>query len=121
MEHQPLYKTNGSQEESNNVLRGNRSGHHNTIPQYLPGLYFLVYKMVNIANNLQVCCTVEKNHFCSNVILYSFHVYLAPESPAYEIYISLLIQYSRACDYLERGLLLTRKLLNQGFLEVNLK
>jgi hypothetical protein len=40
-------------------------------------------------------------------------------------YISQLIRYSRACgsyqDFLDRGLLLTRKLLNQGFLLVKLK
>ena len=46
---------------------------------------------------------------CSNI----------PAAPAYEVYISQLIRYSRACgsyqDFLDRGLLLTRKLLNQGF------
>ena len=46
---------------------------------------------------------------CSNI----------PAAPAYEVYISQLIRYSRACgshqDVLDRGLLLTRKLLNQGF------
>jgi hypothetical protein len=52
---------------------------------------------------------------CSNI----------PATPAYGVYISLLIRYSRACgsyqDFLDRGLLLTRKLLNQGFLLVKLK
>jgi hypothetical protein len=46
---------------------------------------------------------------CSNI----------PAAPAYEVYISQLMRYSRACgsyqDVLNRGLLLTRKLLNQGF------
>jgi hypothetical protein len=46
---------------------------------------------------------------CSNI----------PAAPACEVYISQLIRYSRACgsyqDFLDRGLLLTRKLLNQGF------
>ena len=45
--------------------------------------------------------------------------------PAYGIYISQLIWSSRACgsyqDIIEWGLLLTRKLLNQGFLLVMLK
>jgi len=40
------------------------------------------------------------------------------------VYISQLIQYSRACDsyqdFLDRGLLLTRKLLNQWFLLVKI-
>jgi hypothetical protein len=44
-------------------------------------------------------------------------------APAYGVYISQLIRYTRACnfyqDFLDRGLLLTRKLLNQGFLLVN--
>ena len=48
-----------------------------------------------------------------------------PAAPAYGIYISQLKQYSRACgsyqDFLDRGLLLTRKLLNQGFLLDKLK
>ena len=41
-------------------------------------------------------------------------------TPAYGVYISQLIRYSRACgsyqDFLDRGLPLTRKLLNQGYL-----
>ena len=48
-----------------------------------------------------------------------------PAAPAYEVYISQLIRYSRACgscrDFLDRGLLLTRKPLNQYFLLVKLK
>ena len=53
---------------------------------------------------------------CSNI----------PAASAYGIYISQLIQYAtRACgsyhDFLDRGLLLTRTLLNQGFLLVKLK
>ena len=43
----------------------------------------------------------------------------------YEVYISQMIRYSRACgsyqDFLDKGLLLTRKLLNLGFLLVELK
>ena len=52
---------------------------------------------------------------CSNI----------PAAPAYGVYISQLIRYSRACgsyqDCSDRGLLLTRKLLNQGLLLVKLK
>ena len=48
-----------------------------------------------------------------------------PAAPAYGVYISQLIRYSRACgsyqDFLDRGLLLTMKLRNQGFLLVKLK
>jgi hypothetical protein len=48
-----------------------------------------------------------------------------PVASAYEVYISQLIQYSRACgsyqDFLDRWLLLTRKLLSRGFLLFKLK
>ena len=48
-----------------------------------------------------------------------------PAAPTYGVYISQLIRYSRACgsyqDFLDRGLLLTRMLLNQVFLLVKLK
>jgi len=48
-----------------------------------------------------------------------------PVASSYEVYISQLIQYSRACgsyqDFLDRWLLLKRKLLSQGFLMVKLK
>ena len=42
-------------------------------------------------------------------------------APAYGIYISQLIRYSRACDFLDSCILLTRKLLNQGFILFKLK
>ena len=52
---------------------------------------------------------------CSNI----------PAAPSYEVYIFQLIRYSRYCgsyhNFLDRGLLLTRKLLNQGFHLVKLK
>ena len=52
---------------------------------------------------------------CSNI----------PAAPGCGVCISQLIRYSRACisyqDFLDRGLLLTRKLLNQGFLLTKLK
>jgi hypothetical protein len=56
-------------------------------------------------------------HFSHDAEKYQFE--------AYGVYISQLIRYSKACgsyqDFLDRGLLLTRKLLNQGFLMAKLK
>jgi hypothetical protein len=54
---------------------------------------------------------------CSNI----------PKAPVCGVYISQLIRYLRACGYYQDfldgvlGLLLTRKLLNQGFIMVKLK
>ena len=58
--------------------------------------------------------------------LWTFPLYVATfQQHLHMEYISLLIRYSRACgsyQYLhDRGLLLTQKLLNQGFLLVKLK
>ena len=65
--------------------------------------------------DLHVHPNVNFPFICSNI----------PAAPAYGVYISQWIRYSRACgsyqDFLDRGLLLARKLLNQGFLLVMLK
>jgi len=49
-----------------------------------------------------------------NVLLICSNI---PAAPGYGVYMSQLIRYSRACgsyhDFLDRGLALTRKLLNQ--------
>ena len=57
---------------------------------------------------------------------WTFHSYVATfQQHLHMEYISQLIWYSRACgsyqDFLDIGLLLTRKLLNKGFLLVKLK
>ena len=54
-------------------------------------------------------------YLCSNI----------PSSPAYGVYVSQLIRYARACSaydqFLNRGKLLTDKLLLQGFQQSRLK
>jgi hypothetical protein len=63
----------------------------------------------------------------SNEPFIRFNYYLSniPAAPAYGVYISQLIRYSRLSGsyryFFERGLVLTRKLLNQGLLLVKLK
>jgi hypothetical protein len=71
-----------------------------------------VYDMWNISDYFNFSI-VNCPFICSNI----------PAAPAYRVSISQLIRYSRACgyqDFVDRGLLLTRKLLNQGFLLVKL-
>jgi hypothetical protein len=67
----------------------------------------------------------KRDDFNFPIVYFPFICSNIPGAPAYEVYISRLIRYSRACgsyqDFLDRGLLLTRKLLNQGFLLVKLK
>jgi len=67
----------------------------------------------------------KRDDFNFPMLNFSFICSNIPAAPAYGVYISQLIQYSRACGsyqvFLDRGLLLTRKLLNQGFLLFKLK
>ena len=54
---------------------------------------------------------VNFHYSCSNTCI--------PESPANGVYISQLIGYARSCssycDFIDRGRLLTKKLVDQGF------
>ena len=47
-----------------------------------------------------------------------------PSAPAYGVYVSQLIRYARTCsnyqDFMERGKVLTQKLLSQGFQKTKL-
>jgi len=59
------------------------------------------------------------------IVNYPFLDSSIPSSPAYGVYMSQLIRYSRTCnsyqDFLHQFVLLTRKLLNQGFIETRLR
>jgi hypothetical protein len=75
-----------------------------------------------------VTSTVWNNHtsyFNFPIVNFLFTCSNIPAAPAYGVYNSQLIRYSIACgsyqDFLDRGLLLTGNLLNQGFLLVKLK
>jgi hypothetical protein len=68
---------------------------------------------------------VKRDDFNFPIVNFPFMCSNIPGAPAYGVYISQLIRYSRACgsypDFLDRGLLITRRLQNQGFLLVKLK
>jgi hypothetical protein len=67
----------------------------------------------------------KREYFNFPMVNFPFICINIPAAPACGVYISQLIRYSIACgsyqDFLDRGLLLTRKLLNQWFLLVKLK
>jgi hypothetical protein len=67
----------------------------------------------------------KRDDFNFPIVNFPFLCSNIPAVPAYGVYISQLIRYYRAYgsyqDFLDRGLMLTRKLLNQGFLLVKLK
>ena len=67
----------------------------------------------------------KRDGFSCPIVNFSFICWNIPAAPIKGVYISQLIRYSRACssyqDFINRGLLPTRKLLNQVFLLVKLK
>jgi hypothetical protein len=67
----------------------------------------------------------KRDYFNFPIVNFPFTCSNIPAAPAYGVYISQLIWYSRDCgsyqDFFNRGLLQTGKLLNQGFLLVKLK
>ena len=67
----------------------------------------------------------KRDNFNYLIVNFPFICSNIPAAPAYGVYISQLIRYSRDFDYyhefLDGGLLLTRKLLIQGFLLVKMK
>jgi hypothetical protein len=60
----------------------------------------------------------KRDDFSFHIVNFLFICINIPSAPAYGVYISKLIRYSIACgsyqNFIDRGLLLTRKLLNQG-------
>ena len=80
-----------------------------------------------VSDKFQVCIlhSNKRDDFNFPIVNFPFIFSNISAAPAYGVYISQLIRYSRACgsyqDFLDRGLLQTRKLLNQGFLLVKLK
>jgi hypothetical protein len=66
----------------------------------------------------------KRDDFNFPIVNFPFICSNIPAAPAYGVYISQMIRYSRACgsyqDFLDRWLLLTLKQLNQGFLLVKL-
>ena len=69
--------------------------------------------------------TTTKDDFNFTFVNFPFICSNIPAVPAYGVYISQLIRYSRSCgsyqDFLEREFLLTRKLPNKRFILVKLK
>jgi hypothetical protein len=87
--------------------------------------YLDLHLEINSEGRLKTKLYEKRDDFNFPIVNFPFICSNIPAAPAYGVYLSQLIRYSRACgsyqDFLDRGLLLTRKLLNQGFLLVKLQ
>ena len=80
--------------------------------------YLDLYLEIDNEERLRTKLYDKRDHFNFPVVNFPFICSNIPAAPTYEVYISQLIRYSRACGshhyLLDRGLLLKRKLLNKG-------
>jgi hypothetical protein len=87
--------------------------------------YLHLHLEIDSAGRLRTTLYDKRDDFNFPIVNLPFICSNIPAAPAYGVYISQLIRYFRACgsyqDFVDKGLLPTRKLLNQGFLLVKLK
>ena len=80
--------------------------------------YFDLHLKIDSEDLLRTKRHDKRDDFNISIVNFPFICSNIPAEPAYGVYISHLIRYSRACgschDFLGRGLLPTRKLLKRG-------
>ena len=86
------------------------------------GSYLDLHLEIDSEGQLRTKPYDKRDDFNFPIVNFQFICSDIPAEPAYGVYISQLIRYSRPCgsyqDFIDRGLLLTRKRPNQGFLLV---
>ena len=97
----------------------------NTTDTDRSALYLDLHLEIDSDGRLRTKLYDKRDDFNFPIVNFPFICSNIPAASVYGVYISQMIQYSRACgsyqDFLDRWLLLTGKLLNQGFLLVKLK
>jgi hypothetical protein len=99
----------------------------NTTDTDMSASYLDLHLEINSEGRLRTKLYDKRDDFNFPIVNFPFICSNIPATPAYGVYtsISQMNWYSRACgsyqDFNDRGLLLIRKLLNQGFLLVKLK
>ena len=99
-----------------------RLHYYNTTDQYL------TTRVIRVLDNVVILRTKledKRDDFNVPTVIFPFICSNIPAAPPYGKHISQLMRYSRAChpyhEFLDKVLLLTRKLLNQAFLVVKWK
>jgi hypothetical protein len=83
--------------------------------------YLDLHLEIDSQGRLRTTLYDKRDDFNFPIVNFPFICNNIPAAPTYGVYISQLIRYSKTCDIFDRGLLLTRKLLNQEFVLVKLK
>ena len=81
--------------------------------------YLDILLNIDINGKLTTQLYDKRDDFSFSIVNFPYLCSNIPSSPAYSVYVSQLIRYARACSaydqFLNRGKLLTDKLLLQGF------
>ena len=87
--------------------------------------YLDLHLEINNRGRLKTKLYDKCDYFTFPIVYFPFVSTNIPAIPAYGVYISQLIRYSRVCvqyiDFLDRAQLLTQKLLTQGYIALKLK
>lgn len=87
--------------------------------------YLDLFLEITIDGRLQTKIYDKRDDFNFPIVNFPFLSSNIPASPAYGVFVSQLIRYSRASskylDFVERGVLLSQKLLGQGYEFIKLK
>ena len=87
--------------------------------------YLDILLNIDINGKLTTQLYDKRDDFSFSIVNFPYLCSNIPSSPAYGVYVSQLIRYARACSaydqFLNRGKLLTDKLLLQGFQQSRLK
>ena len=90
-----------------------------------PASYLDLYLDIDSEGRLRTKLYDKRDYFDFAIVNFPFICSNIPAAPAYGEYLSQLIRYSRAWafyqDFHDRGLLLTRKILNQWLILLKLK
>ena len=90
-----------------------------------PASYLDLHHEIDSEGRLRTKLYDKRDDFNFPIVNVPFICSNIPAAPAYGVFLSLLIRYYRPCgsyqDFFDRGFLLTRKLLNQGFLLAKLQ
>ena len=96
----------------------------NTTDTQKSASYLDLYIQIDKNGHLNTKLYDKRDDFNFQIVNFPFLSSNIPASPAYGVYMSQLIRYSRACtsyrDFLSRGKILTSKLIQQGFLKQRL-
>jgi hypothetical protein len=97
-------------------------------PVLLNSAYKYILRNCELFHEIYYILVKKYTTLLINLVIYKEEFFVfsnIPAAPAYGVYISHIIRYSKACsfyqDVFDRGLLLRMNLLNQGFVLVRLK